>query len=333
MGVVIYNIFNMIKGDFEGLPPEMRDMVIKRMSVPTFLSFVQTRSEYAEMAFDEYYWEHFTRRDYPYQEFLPFFATSWRTFYLACKHLECYLPHTFDDVKNGALLCISFWRHFFYLTQHLEFDEVFVRDNPDVMQILGDMFGANADNTHWAVPFLTLSHMYFHRGRLNDGDVMVELLVNRVRNQTFQQAFEKSMINILHVIDDPERVTQLLLKVFLKHLNTPNVFTRWNLASHTRSKVPLKCSFLTLVMFEQEAKDDFNDMLSRGILEIAEDPERRKFVLRRRRDAYFYFQAIAAPWDDIVSLFNLFSTESLTRDKDTGKLLLCKSPVSNWIWP
>jgi hypothetical protein len=313
----------------DDMPVEMHDLVIKRMNVTDFLRLVQVNQAYARYAHDEYYWRHFTLRDYPSLDVLPFFATSWRTFYLACRRLDCLLDRptaaqTRASLECGALLCLSFFRHYYFLLFGRELTPETFAMLPNVLEFQEVHFGPeNANAQHWSHPFIMLSFMYYTS---NHDDLMTEILVNRIRTEAFQRTLAQHIEQTRE--DDPEGVGELLLRVFFKHLNTPNLLTAWNLTSHkkaaaVRRQLPLKCTFLTLVMFEPEARAEYVDMLEKNYLRVKEDHERRKFLLMRHPEAFFYFQAIALPWRDIVELFNLFSTEARINDK----LLLCESKV------
>jgi hypothetical protein len=317
----------------DDMPVEMQDLVIKRMNVTDFLRLVQTSHSYAQYAYDEYYWRHFTLRDYPGLDLLPFFATSWRTFYLACRRLDCLLgrpttAQTRASTECGALLCMSFFRHFYFLTFGQELTADTFAALPNVHDFQAVHYGEeNANAGHWSYPFTAISFMY-HTSHHHD-ELMVELLVNRIRTPEFQRTLVQQLEHMRDtVFDDPEGVTPLLLRVFLKHLNTPNLMTAWNLTSHrkasaVRQPLPLKCTFLTLVMFEPEAIAEYNDMVEKRYLRVEEDHERRVFTLVRHAEAFFFFQAIALHWKDIVELFKLFSTEARREEK----LLLCESRI------
>lgn len=302
------------------LPPEVQDIVMSHMEPRDFLNMVQTSTEYAVRAFDERIWRQFVLRDFQGElvdgEELPFFALTWRSYYLACRRLlgmlEKGLCVTGKDAViktardgSGAMLCISFFRHYYFLTQlHELTEDVFERNDYNVLAVMAGMFGGVQDPEHWSFAFLVLCLWYFNHGA-EHFQHLVDVFVNSVRRPVFQENLKQTLSN---APGDPEKVQLLLLCTFLRHLNQPNLMTAWYYSRRKQISVPLQCATPTLVMFEREAKLDFLDMYERGMVSIRKNEEEHTIQLRCGLDAYFYFNAIALSWSLIAELFQFFNT-------------------------
>lgn len=306
-----------MEGAWDVLPDEMQERVIRQMSVDEFLALLKTDRRQASRAHDERLWRHFFQRDF-YRETpeKPFFVKTWRSYYMTCRRLlrslgyDNYTSAVTSGI-NGAILCMSFTRYMMRILFDVELTRDFFTQN-SVPQVLEQYF----EGRQWAVPLLEIASMYY-RGVLDP--LMSELYVNRIRMHAYQDSLRTAF-------EDPEHVMDLLVRVFLRHLNEPNLMTVWNEASHTRRPVPLQCSFATLVMFEPEARDEFEDMMRRDVVRVNQRVDGR-FIIHTQVQAVFYFYAIALPWRKIVDLFNLFN-EPLPNDAGGYKVMSLEDALS-----